>query len=116
MSTRLNERLDERSRLVDLLIDARCAFRDTRKGGAWEGDRKMISYAEKCHREYKAGRVALNLRERYCWGEMALVDDCYGMTGGRKYACQTCESYVVTRDPDNNPSNCVVPRVAGARQ
>jgi hypothetical protein len=41
-----------------------------------------------------------------CWGEMVLTDSCYGMTGGRRYNCRVCRSYVVTSSPDNHPSHC----------
>lgn len=52
----------ERAYLADLITSARSSFRETRKGGFWEGDAEMIAYAEKCQAEFRAGRAALKAR------------------------------------------------------
>ncbi len=49
----------ERARLADLVSDARSSFRECRAGGYWEGNAKMLAYAEKCRQEFKVGKRAL---------------------------------------------------------
>jgi hypothetical protein len=31
-----------------------------------------------------------------CFGKMVMTDSCYGWTGGYRYECTTCGSYIVT--------------------
>jgi hypothetical protein len=46
-----------------------------------------------------------------CGGDLVCVDTCYGMTGGRKYVCRSCQSYIVV-GRDTRPEYCMAERVA----